>query len=143
MQYCLNGVFINDVPKFLLKKNPTVNYHEFIIPLDIDDSSLLFPLMLKGVTNNFQVKAKTLSEYKSDIIPKFHLIAEAPMWDHNSSSYSLQEDSMLDFRGCIVNIVTATWGQLVMHVNVVSSSPFASYCVIDTTDDENFGTYLK
>ena len=30
-----------------------------------------------------------------------------------------------------------------MHVNAVSSSPFASYCVVDATDDDNFGIYLE
>ncbi len=30
-----------------------------------------------------------------------------------------------------------------MHLNTVSSSQFASYCVIDATDDENFGAYLE
>ncbi len=30
-----------------------------------------------------------------------------------------------------------------MQVNVVCSSPFASYCVIDATDDNNFGIYLE
>ncbi len=30
-----------------------------------------------------------------------------------------------------------------MQVIAVSISPFASYCVIDTNDDNNFGTYLE
>ncbi len=29
-----------------------------------------------------------------------------------------------------------------MHVNSVSSSPFVSYCAIDTTNNDNFGIYL-
>ncbi len=35
----LNGVTVNDMPKFLLK-NPTVNDHAVIIPSDMDDSLL-------------------------------------------------------------------------------------------------------
>ncbi len=30
-----------------------------------------------------------------------------------------------------------------MHMNAVSSSLFASYCAVDATDDDNFGTYLE
>ncbi len=50
---------------------------------------------------------------------------------------------MLDFRKHIVSTVTMTRGQITMHVNIVSNSPFATNCVVDATDDENFGTYLK
>ncbi len=88
------------------------------------------------------MQAATLSEYKSDIIPKFLLTAAALAWDPSSSSYSLQEDSMLNFRGQIISTVTMTRGQITMLVNSVCSSPFASYCVIDATDDNNFGIYL-
>ncbi len=84
-----------------------------------------------------------MSEYESDVIPKFHLTAEAPVWDPGSSSYSLQEDIMLNFRGHIVSTVTMTRGQMIMQVNAVCSSPFASYCVVDATDDNNFGIYLE
>ncbi len=142
MQRHLNGVSTNDMPKFMLK-NLMVNDHAVIIPLDIDDSSLSIPLMLQGVSSYFPVWAETLSEYESDIIPKFYFTAEAPMWDPDSLSYSSQEDSVLDFRGWIVSTVTMTRGQMVMHVNMVSSSLFASFCVVDATDDKNFGTYLE
>ncbi len=30
-----------------------------------------------------------------------------------------------------------------MQVNAVCSSPFSSYCVVDATNDNNFGTYLE
>ncbi len=82
-------------------------------------------------------------EYKSDIILKFHLTAEAPVCDPGSSKYTLQEDSMLDFRGCNVSTVTMTRGQITMQVNAVCSSPFATYCVIDATDNNNFGISLE
>ncbi len=95
MQCHLNGVSIKDVPKLLLK-NPMVNDHVIIIPSDIDDSTLLFPLMLQGVTSYFPVQAEMMSEYKSDIIPKFQLAVEALAWYPSLSSNSLQEDSMLD-----------------------------------------------
>ncbi len=50
---------------------------------------------------------------------------------------------MLDFRGQIISTVTTTRGQITMQVKTVCSSPFASYCVIDATDDDNFGIYLE
>ncbi len=98
MQCCLNGVTINEVPKFLLT-HPTVNDHSVVVPSDMDDSPLHILLKLQCVTSYFPVRAATMSEYESDVIPKFHLPAEAPVWDPGLSSYSLHEDSMLDFRG--------------------------------------------
>ncbi len=50
---------------------------------------------------------------------------------------------MLDFMGQNVSTVTTTRGQITMKVNAVSSPPFASYCVVDATDDNNFGIYLE
>ncbi len=134
MQSYLNDVSVNDMSKFLLK-NPTMNDHAVIIPSDVDDCSLLILLMLQGVTSYFK--------YDSDVIPKFHLTAEAPMWDPDSSSYSLQEECTLDFRGHIVSTVTTTRGQITLQVNAVCRSPFAPSCVIDTTDDNNFSIYLE
>ncbi len=86
------------MPKFLLK-NPMVNDHAIIFLPDMDDSRLCILLKLQGVTSVFPVQAATLSEYNSEIIPKFHLTAKTPVWDPGLSSYSSQEDSMLDFRG--------------------------------------------
>ncbi len=120
-----------------------VNDHAVIIPSDMDDSLLRISLMLQGVTSYFPVQAATLSEYESDIILKFHLTTEAPVWEPGTSSYSSQEDAVLDFRGQIVNTVPTTRGQMIMQVNAVCSSPFASYCVFDATDDNNFGIYLE
>ncbi len=142
MQCCLNGVTVNDVPKFLLK-HPIVNDLAVIIPPDMDDSPLWISLMLPGVISNFPVQATTMSEYKSDVIPKFHLPAEAPTLDPGLSSHSLQEDSMLDFRGHIVSIVTTIRGQITMQVDALCSSLLASYCVIDVTDANNFGILLE
>ncbi len=142
MHCCLNGITVNDKPKFLLK-NPMVNDHAVIVPSDIDDSPLLIPLIPQDVTSYFPVQAATLSEYNSDVIPTFHLTAEAPAWDQGLSSHSLQEDSMLNFRRQIVGTVITTRGKITMQVNTVCSSPFASYCVIDAADDNNFGIYLK
>ncbi len=50
---------------------------------------------------------------------------------------------MFDFRGQFVSTVTTTRGQITMQVNAMCSSLFASYCVVDATDDHNFGVYLE
>ncbi len=50
---------------------------------------------------------------------------------------------MLNFRRCFVSTVKMTRGQVVMHVNAVASSPFADYCVVGATDDNNAGMYLE
>ncbi len=69
MQCHLNGVTINDVPKFLLK-NPRVDDHAIIIPSNVNDSLLQISLKLQGVTSYFPVQAATLSEYESGVIQK-------------------------------------------------------------------------
>ncbi len=50
---------------------------------------------------------------------------------------------MPDFRGQIVSTFTMTRRQITMQLDAVCSSPFASYCVVDATDDDNFGIYLE
>ncbi len=50
---------------------------------------------------------------------------------------------MLNIRGQIVSTVTMTRGQITMQVNAVCSSLFASYCVVEATDDKNLGIYLE
>ncbi len=50
---------------------------------------------------------------------------------------------MFDFRGQIASTVTMTRGQIMMQVNAACSSLFASYCVINASDDNNFGIYLE
>ncbi len=54
MQFHINGVSVHDNPKFLLQ-NPMVNVHVVIILSDMDDSPLLIPLMIQGVTSYFPV----------------------------------------------------------------------------------------
>ncbi len=101
MQCHLNDVTVSDVPMFLLR-NPTLNDY-FVIILSYDDDMYLdTPLKLQGVTSYFPLWTTILSKYKHDNISKFHLTAEALMWDPQMSFYSLQEVSMIDFRGCIV-----------------------------------------
>ncbi len=50
---------------------------------------------------------------------------------------------MLDFRGLIISTVTTTMGHIMIQANAVCSSPFTSYCVVDSIDDNNFGIYLE
>ncbi len=97
MQCCLHGISVNDIPKFLMK-NPIVNNHAVIVPSDINDSPLNIPLMPQGVSY-FPVQATFLSEYKSDVILKFHLTAEALAWDPGLSSYSLQAKMVCSILG--------------------------------------------
>ncbi len=70
MQRHLHGISVNDVPKFFLK-SPTVSGHMVTILSDDDASPLLILFMLQGVISYFPVQAATLSEYDSDVIPKF------------------------------------------------------------------------
>ena len=50
---------------------------------------------------------------------------------------------MLDYRGRIVAKLESSRGHVTMQVSAVVSELHAEYCIIDVTDDENFGIYLE
>ncbi len=50
---------------------------------------------------------------------------------------------MLDFRGFNVSTGIKTGGLITVQVNPVVSLPFRDCCVVDATNDINFGTYIN
>lgn len=80
MQCHFNIMLENNMPKFLVK-NPMVNDQFVIIPSDKDIMSSKYFPWSNGTTNSFPVKAATLAEYASDLLPKLQLVAEAPEWN--------------------------------------------------------------
>ena len=66
MQCRLNGVKINEVPKFLAE-NPNKTTHAITL-VDIFDAvhPLIIPLQLSGVTNYIDVYSPSVAEYEND-----------------------------------------------------------------------------
>ena len=88
MQCCLNGVHINEVPKFL-GETPKDTTHAIKLVDHFDTAHLLvIPLQLSSVTSYFDVYSTCIAEYENEDIAKIHLTAEEPSWDPSTSEYS-------------------------------------------------------
>ena len=78
MQCCLNGVWINKVPKFLAD-TPSETTHAIDLVNPFGATHLLIiPLKLSGITSYFDVYSPSIAEYEDEDIPKIHLTAEEP-----------------------------------------------------------------
>lgn len=135
MQVRMNGITVNEVPKFLLP-NPTPTSHAVVLNPD-SAHPYVIPLSLDGVTSYFSVRKPTAEEYEDDELPHYDLTANDPLWDPSSDSFAKQEDGMLDYRGHLLSRATPARGQLV--INSVES---LAYDAVDVTDDDNFATIL-
>ena len=108
MQCCMNGVLINEVPKYLAPV-PSETIHAIQIENPIDaNHPIIIPLKLNGVTSYFEVRKPTQEEYENQNILKIELMVEAPQWDPSSPEYSHQEQSMFNYRGRFVSPNTPT-----------------------------------
>ena len=78
MQYCMNGMQISEVPKFLAE-NPSETPHAIELTYLFNAASpLMISLQFSGVTSYFDVYHPSVAEYEHDDIPKTHLTAEEP-----------------------------------------------------------------
>ena len=103
MQCRVNGVVVNDLPKFL-DANPSDISHSILCPLhDLDDDepvqTVTLPLRLTGVTSYLTVGTPTAGEWTSGLIPRLVLTSEHLTWDPHDTSYEEQEDGMTDMMG--------------------------------------------
>ena len=88
MQHFLNGVHINEVPKFLAE-SPSETTHTIALVDPFNAAhTLIITLQLSGVTSYFDVHSASMAEYKNENIPKIHLTAEEPPLDPSTSEYS-------------------------------------------------------
>ena len=129
MQCCVNGVLIDEVPKFL-EPIPSETMHDIQIEnpfeLKLKESLVTF-------TSYFEVRKLTQEEYEDQDILEIELMAKAPLWDPSSPEYSYQEQSMFNYRGQFVSPNTPARGQLFIN----SVTPYA-YDATDVMDDDNY-----
>eukprot|EP00970_Alexandrium_tamarense_P011212 scaffold2397_cov104-Alexandrium_tamarense.AAC.2 len=104
----LNGVIVNDTPKFLTD-NPTKESHAMILT-DPEDAAhqLSIHLELDGVISYFETCKPTQEEYEQSDLTLFELTAPAPDWDPSDPSLREQEALLLDFRGQIIPVDKST-----------------------------------
>ena len=112
MQCHLNGVYMNEVPKFLAE-SPSVTTHTIQL-LDLFNAT--HPLMilhqLSSVTSYFDVYSPSIGEYENKEIPKIQLTGKEPSWDPSTEEYSECETRISDHQDQIILPATAIRGQV-------------------------------
>jgi len=89
------GVLMNDVPKIHVK-DPTENDHAIVFP----DDNLQIPLQLHSIFSFFHTRMPTTQEI--DQCTKIIITPDSTDWDPHNESYALNEESMLDWNGDIM-----------------------------------------
>ena len=103
MQCRINGVVINEVPRFSTS-NPTTSSHSIVIADPTDDAhQYTILLQLEGVVSYFKYTLPTSAEYNDENIPHLELTAECPAWEPYNDDFPLQEESHLDFRRHLIS----------------------------------------
>ncbi len=98
----MNGTIVIKCPKFL-SALPAKDDHALLVHnLDSCSPPLTIMMSLDGVTNYFKARHPCLAEYEDKNISQYHLMSERPLWDPSTSLHSLQEDSMVDYRGNLI-----------------------------------------
>ena len=88
MQCDVNGVLIDEAPKFLAPiPSETMNAIQIENPFDATHP-LIIPFKLNGVTSYFEMTKPTQEDYEDQIILKIELRVEAPLWDLSRSENS-------------------------------------------------------
>jgi len=86
------GVLINDVPRIHVQE-PTENDHAIVFP----DEILRIPLQLHGIFSYFHTRMPTTQEIYE--CAKIIITPDSTDWDPHNESYALNEESMLDWHG--------------------------------------------
>ena len=85
MQCHLNGMYISEVPKFLVE-SPSEMAHAIELTKPFSTANpLIISLQLSGVTSYIDIYSLNIAEYKDEDITKIHLTVEEPptcMLDH-------------------------------------------------------------
>ena len=88
MQMRMNGLEVNDLPKFM---SNTAETHHIYVP----DNDLKIPLRLNGVASTFIVRKPTAYEATSGTLPVVDMTADSPEWDPYDEKLAENEESML------------------------------------------------
>jgi hypothetical protein len=95
-QMRVNGVVINECPKFL-SPQPTDETYSLFFPSD----DIRLPLSIIGSTSFLHTRKPTRYEYENE--QQLELSGEAPEWNPHSVDFAAQEENMVDNYGLIRN----------------------------------------
>jgi hypothetical protein len=115
MQYRVNDVTVNDLPKFLAA-DPTDQTHALTLtdpnnPLQ----PVILPLTLRGVTSLLNVRSVTINEFNSHDYLRLHLTSETLTWDLTTDLYEQQEHAMMNYSGNIVPDAAVRGPKLILN----------------------------
>ena len=97
MQVRMNGVTVNDCPKFLCPA-PTLESHA-IVATDEHGNEIILPLLLNGVTSYLPCLSLTQEEWDLQEHPRITLTADHLTWTPSATTFSEQEEAMTDYTG--------------------------------------------
>ena len=91
MQCWINGVEINEVPRFL-SQDPTTSTHSIRIANPTDEVHLYtIPLQLEGVVSYFEFPLPTSAEFENPVNPHLELTADSPAWNPYDKDFAQPE----------------------------------------------------
>ena len=139
MQCRVNGVTINECPKFLLD-SPDRRSHAIIVTDPDDNSDLILPLFLKGVTSFLPVQKPSIRDWDYQLYARIDLTSETLDWNPASTRYQEQEEAMTDYRGQVTAREPASDDDALFVCSMTSTMLMPS---IDLVSDDNFASALK
>ncbi|KAL3786440.1 hypothetical protein HJC23_011021 [Cyclotella cryptica] len=156
MQCRINGVEINEVPRFLTQ-DPTTSTHSICLPDPTDAvHPYIIPLQLEGVVSYFEYSLPTSAKFEDPAIPHLELTAESLAWNPYDKDFATLKESYLDYRGRLISVERSDGprGVTGMGLHLADAacgeephwklSPVSlQYDAADITDDDNFGAALE
>ncbi len=102
MQCRVHDTVVSKCPKFV-SASPAEN-NQILLVHDHDSCSppLIILLSLDSVTSYFEARCPSLEENEDEKILKCHLTSKSLLLHTSTSLYSLQEDSMVAYMGCLI-----------------------------------------
>jgi hypothetical protein len=152
----MNGVEINEVPKFL-NSNSTTSTHSIMISDQTDNvHPYTIPLQLEGVVSYFEYSLPTAAEFEDKTIPHLELMVSSPAWDPYDKDFATQEESHLNFIGHLISVTKSDgpcWNNEMgmrpagaVHEEEPHwklSQVSLQYDAADVTDNNNLGVALE
>ncbi|KAL7475689.1 hypothetical protein ACHAW6_001600 [Cyclotella cf. meneghiniana] len=93
MQCRIDGVKINEMPRFLTS-HFTTSSHSIMIANSMDDAhQFTIPIQLEGVVSYFEYTLPTSAVYQDEDIPHLELTTESPAWEPYNDDFALQEET--------------------------------------------------
>ena len=87
----INGMEINEVPKFLMTNLSTLSHSIMIADPTNVVHPYTIPLQVEGVVSFFKHSLPTSAEYEDESIPHLELMATNPAWDPHDNDFTALE----------------------------------------------------